>query len=595
MRKMIKKIEYLAVLLLASFFMFSCTNSLIKVEEIQETKEAVAEKDENTISSIANEEWFKKGYYTIQNDYSHALSIVRGDGTIILREMDPRLESLEIIEDINEGEVNYLCKIYNGEKLISVKYGEYEDKEPSTRTVFYDKNGKEVGLEADSYGAYFSTKDKIFYNTGNNYNNKKNKRFDVNTKEITDIKYSEIRHLNGKIVFSTNPYDDKESGEIVVLDENLNEIKKIKGYSIDSIDNKDGFEFATVARLLKKGEKGDKTDRRYNFLDENFEMILDKDFEKRLYTSDIPIVTLVTDGIEYNYNLKTKEKVGEDKTYVEDNGQLTEWQLIQNEKEMYDAKARKLKNKEEYDYVDIFLHGNDVLFIARRITDTLVYDEAPCDIYNSELEKLAEVENVSEYYEKEGFLFVNNDTVYNSKWEEVVKFDEKCNISKLTKFGKTMFSDSLDMNYNLRKRFNIYDENFKLTYSNVYAEEDYAYDDYIIITDDEGTKFIDKDLNVVKKLDRKLDIKNWYTLTKHRMFVDVESGRMGILDGNFDIVVDNKKSVGDLQDKYFTYLNGFKYGLMDYTGKPILSFSIFDTMKEDAKEDDFSGDYVIEY
>ena len=73
---------------------------------------------------------------------------------------------------------------------------------------------------------------------------------------------------------------------------------------------------------------------------------------------------------------------------------------------------------------------------------------------------------------------------------------------------------------------------------------------------------------------------------------NLESGRMGVMDDNFNIIINDLKSVTNLEEKSFTYTNGFKYGLMDYDGKVICDFSIFDTMTEDANLNDYKIKYV---
>ena len=88
------------------------------------------------------------------------------------------------------------------------------------------------------------------------------------------------------------------------------------------------------------------------------------------------------------------------------------------------------------------------------------------------------------------------------------------------------------------------------------------------------------------------NINHWYNDVKYYNFKDLDTNRAGVMDPDFNILVDGLKSATYLQEKYFTYLNGFKYGLMDYEGNVLLSYSIFDTMSEDSVRDDYKIKYV---
>ena len=97
----------------------------------------------------------------------------------------------------------------------------------------------------------------------------------------------------------------------------------------------------------------------------------------------------------------------------------------------------------------------------------------------------------------------------------------------------------------------------------------------------------------MKAIDRKILIKNWYdNKTNFREFTDLTTKKMGLIDEQFNYKLDNINFIGFKEEKYFTYQNGFYYGLMDYDGKVVLKYSIFDSMQEDANLNDYKGDFI---
>ena len=118
----------------------------------------------------------------------------------------------------------------------------------------------------------------------------------------------------------------------------------------------------------------------------------------------------------------------------------------------------------------------------------------------------------------------------------------------------------------------------------------YAFSDKISIVTNQGTDLLDKNLSSVKHFDKKLRIDNWYPDANHYSFTDKDTNMMGVLDLDFNIVVDNLKAVSEMTDKYFVFVNGFKYGFMDYEGNILFDFSIFDSMRDDADPTDYYSD-----
>ena len=261
-------------------------------------------------------------------------------------------------------------------------------------------------------------------------------------------------------------------------------------------------------------------------------------------------------------------------------------------------KEENIKDGEQkyYDVTEIE-HDGKVLYLAHLDSNNRgMFDHDPIDVYNEDGEKIGEFDDLSNYYREQGYLFVNHDTVYNINMQVVRVLKEKRNTERVEKFGKVFFYDRTGLDYSSVKPFTLYNELFEPVYENLEKIETDTYDDYIVIIDSEGTKLLDKDLNVVRTFDRKIDIKSWYDNTNgFKAFEDVDTERMGIIDKDYNIVVDKLKQVGMLEEKYFSYQNGFEYGLMDYEGRPILKYSIFDTMTEDSVGKDYRGEYVIKY
>lgn len=169
-------------------------------------------------------------------------------------------------------------------------------------------------------------------------------------------------------------------------------------------------------------------------------------------------------------------------------------------------------------------------------------------------------------------------------------------LNELTSSTK-YFLNGTGVDYSKRKDFELYDENFNLLFDHIDSLDSFVYDDYFVMTRGGNTYFVDKDLNIVKEIPgRAISVNGWYRDdVPYRPFVDLDTNREGIIDSNLQFLVDNLKNVSGLKEKYFIYQNGFKYGIMDYEGIPVLTYSIFDTMREDSVERDFDGKFVTEY
>ena len=567
---------------------------------INEVKTDKKNSEEKNISKLATDPKFINGIYDIRNPKTNTHMLVKGDGTIVIKTMEPDIEQLGTIQDINKGKINYVYKTFNGEGLDTRVYGsgdsEYESKELTMRTVFYDTSGNEVGLEANTYSGLYTTEDKIIYRDNDApYGENDLRVFNVNTKEISKLPYRNLYAFNGNFLMSTDEYgDDNAEKEVTIIcDENFEELSRIEGYSLTGIEDRKGVNIVNISKRILKEDNS--YVRKYNYLDEDYQFIFEEDIDERIWSDTFPILTVRRGDKVFDFDFDKKQIVGEERAYVEEKN---DWQLYQEETEKFSDNAEKLRNDgEKYQYVTPFYHDGTVLYIAHKQTNIGMFDDDEIDVYNDKLELVATFDSLDNQFYEQGYLFVNKDTVYNEKLEVVKKFDTKCMIERVNKFGKTFFSNGTGVDYSTRRGFELYDVNFNKLFDKINYLESYSYDDYIVLTFENNTVFLDKDLNPARVIEgRTLDINGWYSdTTDYKVFNDLANGRMGIIDKNFNIVIDNMKYIESLNDNYFIYQNGFKYGFMDYEGNPILTFSIFDTMREDAVEKDFAGEFVTEY
>ena len=586
-----------------SLSLLSCSSvSVIKEGNADNTTNATIDESnaKSNISPIANEDWFRNGIHMLSNPSNRVYSIVKGDGTILLTTYEPDIESVGKINDIDRNVTNYIYKNYTGEDYITMNISntleEFTDAIPTQRCIVYDKNGKEIGLVADTYAPSYSSANVVIYPKRDGYSNGKNYAFNVNTKESIEIDYPMIYSMNGKFLLSTSPWEDNDKEEILVCDENLNTIKKIEGYSLDNVNRVKEKEYATLRKRVKG--VGD-SEYKYNFLNANFNIIFENDIDDKVWTGDLSVVTLRTGGKEFEYDFINNQVVGEERIYQvnnEDEEKRKREEEINAKVEEKIMKENEVDGKQKYTYVNVFSYNGEVLYIAHLEGNRGMFDHDPIDVYDKNGEKIAEFDDLSNQFSENGYLFVDHEKIYDINMTVVGTLREKRNMDSVKKFDKYFYYDSVGLDYSTAKPFTLYNDKFEPILENLESVEMYAYDDYMVVVDSEGTKFIDKDFNVVKKLDRKLDIKSWYNdVTTFKTFEDLETGRMGIIDKDYNIVVDKLKYVGLMEEKYFTYQNGFEYGFMDYEGRPIIKYSIFDTMMEDAVRADFNGDYVVKY
>lgn len=591
----------ITIVVLVFLSLFACA----KVEKIEEKNgsddaETIFNNQNKTteISPLASESWFRDDIYLITNPSNGVLSLVKGDGKVLLTTYEPDIENIGKIIDIDKDKTNYIYKTYTGEKYIKENIGsgdyEYVDVRPTQKCIVYDKNGNEIGLVMDSYSPKYSSINKIIYTEGSSdYDGLM--AYDVNTKESTKIDSDEIYVMNGRFLLTTSAWDDVvENEEISICDENLNVIKKIEGYSLTGVSKVKDTEYASIRKKIKdSGEDKYK----YNFIDSDFNIIFENDIDEVIWTGDQSYITLRNENKIIDYNFVDKKFVGEEKDYDKAiKGGNKELEEKYSDTEAKILNENTVNGKSKYWSIYHFDCNDKVIYVAHMQSDIGMFDNDKVDIYDENGKKVAEFDDLSNQFNKSGLLFVNHDTLYDINLNVVGKLKEKRNLELENKFDKVYFSDGIGLDYSSIKPFTLYNDKMEPVLTNLECIEMNTYDDYIVIVDSEGTKLLDKDFNIIKKLDRKLDIKSWYDNEKsYKTFEDLDTERMGIIDKDLNILVDKLKYVGTMENKYFEYQNGFEYGIMDYEGKPIIKFSIFDNMMEDSVKNDFRGDYVVKY
>ena len=593
------------IIILCAFAVFSLASCSKPDEDASATEHSV-----KGTSAVLNDEEFKNSVHSIQNPATSTSIIVNGDGEIVLKTMEPDLEYISVVNSIYaDNKVYFLYKMNFGEELVistssnSLTNEVTEYKNASERTTYYDVKGNPVGFVTDGYGPRFSTKTKLIYDSYNSISGENPLRiYDVYTKEITIPEKRMIDYIDGKIILSDESYENKDKPkEMLICDDELNVIKTISGYSLATVDKRKNVTILGVTRFIKKESTSDSTDydennyiQKFNYLDEDFNLLFEEDIDERIYDDGekYPVVTLRRGDIEFDYDFSTYKQVGDERPF---NKQTDKWLNRQEDIEKYSNVIEEMQKDERYIYVDAYVHDGKVIFVARKRVDDNEYWSDVCDIYDDKLEKKLDTVKFVNVYEEEGYLLINDDSIYDFDFKLIKTFDEKIYLNRMQKFGKTFFADSDYSNMSTRKNFTLYDKDLNPIYNNIDDVNTFTYDDYIVMVDSEGTKILDKDFNAKLISEKKLEIRNWYGDIPYDIFTDLDTKRMGIIDNNYNILVEGLKYAAQLTEKYFTYQSGFKYGLMDYSGKEIFTYSIFDTMSEDARKDDFKGEYVVKY
>ena len=598
------------LILLICIMVSACSKKDNNLNANNETMEVANNKN---LSPLTKDKEFLKTIHLIRNEMNNSNAVVRADGTMILNSIRPNNEYLTIIKDERTKEAKYIVKTVTGDDKVVNTYGEgnetYTYSDLTEEIIFYDTEGHEIDKNLRTYNVTLAVNDKIFCTKrGDDYYDNLYV-YDVKTKEITKPKKNRVYFYNDHIVLSSDQYDnnDKDKGkkEILICDDELNVIKRIEGYSIYSIDSYNNGEYtiaAVCSNFIKNNNKensemtyGEDYEYRYNYLDESFNLVFEKAVNSHSSISDSTTVTIHDGDIEYDYDVREKKKVSEDRPY---SGFENYNDKVQMERKKYEPICNNIAMKPEYSYCDAQVYNGKALLFAHKADN--YYDEENdiyieyVDIYNDKEELLLEGAQFNGAFESEGYFLVDGKTVYDFDLNIVKQFENETYINRNDKGGEmqVLFTDSYDRYYREKPYFNVYDKNFNTLFENVVDVEFYTYDDYIVVATDDLTRIYDKNLNVVKEYNRSLAIHNWYDDTQYRTFKDLKTNREGIIDDKYNIIVDNLKSVSNLEEKCFTFMNGFKYGLMDYNQKVICEFSIFNTMTEDSNGKDYTIQYI---
>lgn len=544
------------------------------------------------------------GIFDITNPETNASVIVNKDGKILLKSIDPNNENIYIVYDLFTDKPSYLAKVFSGEEKVTrtVTYSKDEEwsySDPSERVVLYDLNGEEIGFEiSKGYGSVSSVGDKIVCAIDD-----ESIIYDTKTKEQTKIPFRGLTKCgNVAIAYSYNS-DDKG---IIVYDKDMKEVKKYPEYSYYySISYED-----TLIHRVRIEVEEDKYV--YNYLDDDGNLLFDRNVENNIVTiNKNPVADIIIGDTIAKYDFVKKSYVASPSTISKEEKEklLTEKEdAFQEEKNDNIDKIRQQLS----DYEDVYVYNNTYngrhIYIASyngryeiatpsdadkmlfsEIADKYVMDY---NVYDNNLKLVAEkVNNVMTSLCDYGYFGVGG-VIYDFYGEEVLKLDKEVDFIYEKINDKVYFVDRWLPNYEINPSMTVYDDKFNILYDDI---KDFAYMDnnnILFMTDSTSTKIYDKEFNVIKDLGIKTRTTYNYT-DKYYTLADLDTTRELIVDKNGNILVSGLKDITRMDDEYFVYQNGFKYGVMKYDGEVVVSLSIFDTMKEDANPRDYDSFDII--
>lgn len=538
----------------------------------------------STLISTYSMEDFKKTVHLVRNPVTRNEKIVNGNGDILLKTLNPETESLSLIKDGITNEINFICKVFMGETIKENTYTmpdtneTYTDRYPAYRTVFYDKNGQELGFEAkDCYGSSLSVNKYIVYYLNDNQEASTNNArvYNTQTKETFTPAHRIIECFGGKLIVSADTWGPADNPkEILICDNDFNTVETIKDYTFSGTATINGRKYG---RLCRKHEDNPK-EVYYNYIDENFNKIFSQDINTHIYEEANSVVKVQRDALDFNYDFDTRKVIGNYTKHEKEK----DYEAF-NRKHAASESIIKTKNA-KYSYTNTFVSKKDgkTLYFAyyeKTINGKKYYNA--CDVYDEQLNLKLKANSIDAIYDEQGLFYVDESKLYDFNCN-IVKTFENTKLDRYDKNKKFYFSDGTDAEFNKKEKFNLYDENFNILKSSISNVDFYSLKNYIMIEDEVSTKLYDENLVFKKDLEMKASIYMKSDNKKYYSFMDNITKRMGVMDNNFNVLVKGLKKADYLNDNYFTFQNGFKYGLMDYNGNVLVSYSIFDTLNEDT-------------
>lgn len=570
-------------------------------------------------SFVYGKSFDKKGIYRVSNPITNASVICKGDGTVIMKTMNGGNEFIDVLDDEKTNMPALIYKRIEGETIVNKKYfkenGEldYEYNYPSYRMELYDIDGKYIGynMENISYISNVIGDKVLYYKDVEGMANKHAFLYDIKTKKEEKAKYPCVEVIKDKkiIVMSYYPYTEDGKRETLICDYDFNEIKKIDNYNF----NYDMYVKDKTYIKVSTAKKEDGENKMYyNILDKSYGFIFDEDLDTDIYANDDGIGEVNSDKRIVQYDFINDKLIKDEKKEVDNRKinlekEIKDGELIgitdgyykknENGKTLIydnDLNLTMTLNK-KYNYMVNYKYGEDIVYIG----DNGYYDEKKemwveeNDVYDKNGKLIFEKCSMPDVTQEEGLIYIDG-RFYDFEFNIVKDMGDNKRNDRFDwhKVGeKTFFANRYTKDYMLNEKYNVYDGKLNLLYEDVEDSDFYSLKNSYSIVKDGKTTVYDINGQIKKKFDEPITLSR-YNDEKYMICFNKNTKRYSIMDENFNILLSNYKMLTDLQDDYCTFVNGFKYGLVDYEGKILLSFSIFDTMKDDAiVGDGFSREY----
>lgn len=554
----------------------------------------------------------KDNIYQIANPINNSNVIVDKNGKVLLKTIDPDNEYISIVYDLYTEEPAFLSKTYMGEDLKEVKYDDYSYHSPTYRIVYYDLDGNLLDLDIDGASGYCAAWGKYLLIGSDNGTY-------IYDSEEKILNMSELRNfeLLGKNLLLNNSQWNDGARRIEIYDRDVNQIKVINDYAYSYRNTINGKGYHQVVLPIKNQKDkqitingktyttdDDENKVLYNFLDENGDFFFDNPVENEINNAESDVVDFISGNLYFKYDMAKKQYVSspsvisdEEREKIIKDTSTSDFMKDRDEDKNI-MKLQEKYNNEEYAWVDKQSYNNKNIYavmyggtIINEGTEDEKYVEY-IDLYDNDLNlKIEHSENI-QLLPKCGY-FLNDKDLYDINFNYIMTFDEESKFTIIEKGDNIYIFDRFDYDYQDKEKFNLYDKDFKILKEGISDISWYNNNDCIYVTDDKNTYMYDKDFKLIKELGGRYIIDGYYD-DDHMVFTDISTGRYGIMDNEAKILISGLKFIMGLEDEYFIYQNGFKYGLMDYDGNAIVSLSIFSTMKEDARLSDYDSDEIIE-